>query len=241
VQPDQIQLGADSGASSNGALEFNPGTYDSPQGGLFGRLLALQAEQNGYQLGSNGLAPSVPQNPDFRQISRAPIGIWPQGAIAPSDLPGDQSNLAQPPLGADLAAQPVRSFSDRLQAAWDHPHPYGLIRMFKEATNGMEQAVQGSIDATITPSTEEEAFRQRMGHELAAIGALKALSLRAPLTPGGASGFWRGPANLAVSRGVSSAIAGINPWSPKPADTQEQSTGGPSIFNGEPLSQWPFP
>jgi hypothetical protein len=192
VQPGQVQPGADWSAASKDAPEFNAGTFDSPQGGLFGRLMALQAEQSQYQPDNNGAVP------------------------------------------------PERTFSDRLKAWWDHPHPYGLIRMFKEAANGMEQAVQGSIDATIVPTTEEEAFRQRMGHELAAIGALKALSLRAPLPPN-TSGFLRGLANLAVSRGASSAVAGINPWSPKAADDQGQSTGGPVNVDGGLLSQWPFP
>jgi hypothetical protein len=244
VQPNQFQLNADLGSPSNGAPEFNPGSYDSPQGGLFGRLLALQAEQSQYQPAqeTNGPAPSALGDPNFRQISPAPIGIRPQGAIAPSDLPDEQSNPAYAAVGADLAAQPQRSFADRLQASLNHPDPRGLIAMFKGGTNGIVQAVQGSIDATSTPSTEEEAFRQNMGRELGPIGALKALSLRAPLSPASTGGFWRGIANLALSRGASSAAAGINPWGPKPIAPQGEPADGPSgIGSGQPMPQWPFP
>jgi hypothetical protein len=241
VQQGQAQPNADSGSSSNDAPEFNAGNYDSPQGGLLGRLLALQAEQSPYQpvQATNAPAPYAPGDPNFRQISPAPTSIWPQGATGSSNLPEDQSNSAYSPAGAELAAQPQRSFADRLQAYWQHPDPYGLVAMFKGATNGMAQAVQGSIDAISAPSTEEEAFRQRMGPEVAAIGALKALSLRAPLTPGGTSGALRGAANLAMSRAVSSAIAGINPLSPKLA--LSQAVALPGIVGDRPMPQWPFP
>jgi hypothetical protein len=56
--------------------------------------------------------------------------------------------------------QSQSSFPDRLQRYWEHPHPYGLIAMFKSALNSMDDAVNGSIAATgVPPSTEEEAYR----------------------------------------------------------------------------------
>jgi hypothetical protein len=61
VQPGQVQPGIDSRATSNGALEFNPGSYDSPQDGLFGRLLAIQMQQSQVGPGAE-LNPQIPVN-----------------------------------------------------------------------------------------------------------------------------------------------------------------------------------
>jgi hypothetical protein len=41
--------GIDLGSSRGGEIEYNPERYGSPQGGLLGRLQALQAEQSQYQ------------------------------------------------------------------------------------------------------------------------------------------------------------------------------------------------
>jgi hypothetical protein len=170
------------------------------EGGRLGRWLALQAEQSRDQSTplESGQPQSAPYDPNFRQLSRAPIAVRSQGAIGPFNPPDDQSSPTYSPFGGstaldplrtsrqgDKAAQPDRWFSDRIQASWDHPHPYGLVAKLKEALNGIEQAVQGSIDATSVPSTEEEAFRQNQGRELGPIGAWKAASLLAPLTSGG--------------------------------------------------------
>jgi hypothetical protein len=260
-QQGQQQEGVDFGSTPTGAPEYNSDTFFSPQGGLFGRLLSLQAEQNRYQPvpATEEPTPSAPQYPDFRQVSQAPVAVPPQGAVGSSNPPDDQSNPAHSPLDADLVAQPERSLSDRLQAWWDHPDPHGLVAVLKGAANGVVQGVQGSIDATSTPSTEEEAFRQNLGRELGPMGALKAASLRAPLTPAGTGGIFatgtggilaspkfldiaRGVANLLESRAASSAVAGINPLSPKPAVPQEWPTGGlPGSSGGNPMLQWPFP
>jgi hypothetical protein len=102
--------------------------------------------------------------------------------------------------------------------------------------------VQSSIDATSTPSTEEEAFRQNLGRELGPIGAFKAASLQAPLSPAKTSEAWRFLADLLVSRAASSAVAGINPLYPKSSAPQEHPIGGlPRNSNGYPMPQWPFP
>lgn len=238
VQQSQVQTSVNSGSTLNGAPEYNSDYYDSPQGGLLGRLLALQAEQSGYQptLGNTGRAPSALQSPDVRQVSRAPIPVGPQDTDGPPTLSDNQSNPAYSPTGA----RPEHPFFDRLLAYWDNPDPHGLIAMLKAASSGAQQAVQGSIDATSTPSTEEEAFRQNLGRELGPIGAFRAVS--SPLTPGGATGAGQFLARFLLSRAGTSLVAGTNPLSPKPAVPPEQSTNGlPGIVSGKPMPQWPFP
>ena len=209
------------------------------EGGLLGRWLALQAEQSRDQSTplESGQPQSAPYDPNFRQLSRAPIAVRSQGAIGPFNPPDDQSSPTYSPFGGSTAldplrtsrqggkaAQPDRSFSDRIQASWDHPHPYGLISMLKGALNEIEQAVQGSIDATSVPSTEEEAFRQNQGRELGPIGALKGVSLLAPATAarvGGilarqtSDGLFNGLRSLSLSRiggqGVDRLIGNAKP------------------------------
>jgi hypothetical protein len=211
-QPRTVELSS----KPNGGTEYNPETSFSPQGGLYGRLLTLQAEQSRYRQTplNTGAAPFTRQDPNFRQLSRVPV--LPPSAVAPSDLPDDQPNPTGSLLAADLAAQPERSLSDRLQAFWDRPAPHGLVAVLKAGTSGIAQAVQGSVDATSTPSTEEGALRQNFGREVGPIGAFRAISLRAPMTPGRTGAFWRGIFNLLESRAASTAIAGTNPLSRKP-------------------------
>jgi len=174
------------------------------EGGRLGRWLALQAEQSRDQSTplESGQPQSAPYDPNFRQLSRAPATVRLQGAMDPSYRQDDQSSppyssfadstpldLPRTSRQGDKAAQPDRSLSDRIQASWDHPHPYGLVAKLKEALNGIEQAVQGSIDATSVPSTEEEAFRQNQGRELGPIGAFKAVSALTPLNRGRVGGI----------------------------------------------------
>jgi hypothetical protein len=70
VQPSQNLPGNNSGSNPIGAAQFDPRDYDGPQGGLLGRLRALQAQQSQYQPtpGNDGQT----QNPDFRQVSPRP-------------------------------------------------------------------------------------------------------------------------------------------------------------------------
>lgn len=65
--------------------------YGSPQGGLFGRLLAQNPEQP--QAENNGSILSEPRDPNFRQLSRRLA--QPKETIAPSNTPGGiYANLA---------------------------------------------------------------------------------------------------------------------------------------------------
>lgn len=242
-QQNQQQQGVDFGSSPSGVPNYNSGTSFSPQGGMFGRLLSLQAEQSAYQPAAEigGQTASVWPDPNFRQLTRIPNATLAQGTIGRSSLPGDQLNSATSQYGADPAAQPQRSFADHLQAYWDHPDPHGLIATLKAARDGAVQAVQGSIDATSTPSTEEEAFRQNQGRELGPIGALKGASLQVLPTPG-ASGVARLVSKALIARAGSSAVAGISPLNQKPEAPREQPEGGlPGIVSGQPMPRWPFP
>jgi len=84
------QQGADFGLSPNGAPEYSPETAFNPQGGLLGRLLSLHAEQSRYQpISENGgQAPSLPRDPNFRQLVRVPSGT-------PLPMPGSPAPLAE--------------------------------------------------------------------------------------------------------------------------------------------------
>jgi len=62
--------------------EANPDSSGSPQGGLLGSLLALQAEQGRY-----GRPPPSIQHPNFRQRSPVPTTVSPKGMIGPSGGP----------------------------------------------------------------------------------------------------------------------------------------------------------
>ncbi len=95
--------------------EFDPYAMEDAGGGggLLGRWLALQAEQSRYQPtpANSGQARSAPQNPNFRQVSRAPIVTRPQGAIDPLTRPDDQSSQSYSPFGGGLPAD-VQRISD---------------------------------------------------------------------------------------------------------------------------------
>ena len=89
-QQNQQQQGVDFGSPPSGLPNQNPDTTFSPQGGMLGRLLSLQAEQSAYQPNAenNGQAPSVPPDPNFRQLTRMPNAI-------PAE---------QPPISAEAAS-----------------------------------------------------------------------------------------------------------------------------------------
>lgn len=213
-QKSQQQQGVDFGRTPNGAPDYSSETSFSPQGGgLLGRLLSLQAEQGQYQPipGNGGSALSRPLDPNFRQLSRVPIAARPQDASG-SNSSDDQSSRA---------AQPERPFSDRLQVWWDQPDPHGMVAALKGGLNGIAQAVQGSIDATSTPSTEEEAFRQNQGRELGPVGAWKGASLLSPTTPGGTGGIFASSVVGALRDGL--------PWLPAGARVVGQGVHGPII------------
>lgn len=132
----------------------------------------------------------------------------------------------------NLAAQPTRGFSDRLQTYWDNPHPQGLVAMLKAALNGIGEAVQGSIAATTTPSTEQEAFWQNQGRDRGPIGALQAATLLTPLAPGAAGGRFAGPIVDALRNRPPSLAGG--------ARILEKRAAGASIPSGETQAQVPY-
>jgi len=84
------QNGVDFGSAPSGPPAFGPDSYSSPQGGLLGRLLALQAEQGDYQpvSGSSGQTPYVPQNPNVSLPSRTLNGVPLPMARPPAPVPG---------------------------------------------------------------------------------------------------------------------------------------------------------
>lgn len=122
------QQGAGFDSVPNAAPELY--SYGSPQGGLPGRWLAPQEEQNSRQpfIGNNQLALSGPQDPNFRQLSRAPMAAQQQGTIAPfsraDDLQSsssfqDRRNsspdlLNASPYGAELSS----AFEDKSSSPW---------------------------------------------------------------------------------------------------------------------------
>ena len=190
------------GATPNAAPETYSASYGTPQGGLLGSLLALQAQQNQLFAGGDGQTPSAPTNADIRTLTRVYVTTPQRGEDDPTGRSDDQSNSAYFGFGDNnspdlqpmarqggLAAPPHRSLSDKFKASWDHPSPYGVISKLKEILNAIPQAVQGSIDATSVPSTEEEAFRQNLGREQGPIGAWQAVSGLRSMTPRGVGGI----------------------------------------------------
>jgi hypothetical protein len=216
MQPGQISPATDSGSSPNGES-----SYGGPQDGLLGRLLALQAEQNSYEpIASGKPTPSESRDPNFRRLARVYITDRRPDGIDSISQSGGQSNPPYSPVSDrtlfdflhmspdnDQVLQPGHSLSGRMQAYWGHPAPYGLVSMLKTALNGAAQAVQGSIDATSVPSTEEEAFRQNQGRELGPIGALNAVSLLTPTTPAAMGGMFARPLINALRNGPASPSA----------------------------------
>jgi hypothetical protein len=104
----QVQPGADSLSTQNQAPEYSPGTSFNPQGGLLSRLLSLQAEQGRYQsiLENSGQAPSVPRDPNFRQLVRMPNGT-------PLPMPGSP----EPPAEATMTQTQSQYEADQAQQA----------------------------------------------------------------------------------------------------------------------------
>jgi len=67
-----LRQGVDLSSTPNGAADYDPDNYGSPQGGLLGRLLSVQAEQGRYQPlpEDTRSAPFAPRDSNFRQLSR---------------------------------------------------------------------------------------------------------------------------------------------------------------------------
>ncbi|MES2192914.1 MAG: hypothetical protein V4517_00740 [Pseudomonadota bacterium] len=212
------------------AYEFEPETYESKGAGLLDRLEAMMPRGQ--------IQPNVAS------------GSPPNGE--PEYDPGYYGNQQGGSLGRLLALQaeqsryqpipePKRLLADHLQTFWDRPHPHGLVGLLKAGSDGVVQAVQSSIDATGTPLTEEEAFRQNQGRDFGPAGAFRAASSWGSLTPAGTSGYgFLG--DLLLSRAGSSIVSGTNPLNPKPAVPQKGPSEGLSgIVSGKPMPPWPFP
>jgi hypothetical protein len=134
----------------------------------------------------------------------------------------------------DFEPERQRSLSDRLQASWDHPHPYGLIAMLKAALNSIPDAVNGSIAATGPyPSTEEEAFRYNEARDRGVAGVVDAASHFGPLAPEFAAGalgrgFLNGSPRAAIESRVPNADARALP-NPASRYGSEPHLGQPSV------------
>ena len=107
VRPTDAYLNPDSDASESA-------------GGLLGQLLAYPAEQRGYQpIPSNsGWQPPATPDPDFRQLSRAPIANRAQAAINIPNPSDDPSSLDYgQPILSDVTPDPIKPGSQYAQAA----------------------------------------------------------------------------------------------------------------------------
>jgi hypothetical protein len=80
----------------NNAPGYDSDGYGNPQGGLLGRLLALDSQQIRYQplAENNRAAPAVPPDPNFRQLLRVPPADPMQDASGALNQPDDR--LSQP-------------------------------------------------------------------------------------------------------------------------------------------------
>jgi hypothetical protein len=144
------QQGADFGSTPNNSPEYNPDSFSSPQGGLLGRLRSLQAEQSQYQpiSGTNERVPSLPQDPNFRQLSRLPNGapsLTPSSSVSPAppsqsiqQFEADQAQQAREAAAARMA-RGVRSVA-RAEAP-----PLDPIDIGKSAGIGVVNGVIGTI------------------------------------------------------------------------------------------------
>lgn len=98
------QPGADFGPTPGATSEPDSDSYGGPQGGLLGRLQALQAGQSPQQppAGNNGPIPSEARDSNFRQLSRVPSVDRPQGTTATYDRLNDQSRPSYSPVGSSI-------------------------------------------------------------------------------------------------------------------------------------------
>lgn len=115
----QSQQDLDFATSPNVGSEFEPATYGAPQGGLLGRLLALQAEQSRYRPTptENEQAPFTPKDPNFRQLSRAPSS----GSVS-TPAAGEPPEPAAPLSEADQAQRAREVAAARLSRGVSSPN-----------------------------------------------------------------------------------------------------------------------
>jgi hypothetical protein len=108
------QPGLDFGSAPGSSPEYNAGSFSSPQEGLLCRLRALQVEQGQYQpVRDTSEQTTLPQDPNFRQLSRIPNGAplaTPDSSGAPpapiqsvQQLEADQAQQAREAAAARMA------------------------------------------------------------------------------------------------------------------------------------------
>jgi hypothetical protein len=120
VQPNQNLPGSNCGPNPSGAAQFDPQDYDSLQGGLLGRLLALQLDQSRYQQspGSHGQAAFAPQSPN---VAQGPM-------FSDSTARGRQTPLQRvyiyPPMQHDAPTTPAPGGSEGPVDPSDTDFPY---------------------------------------------------------------------------------------------------------------------
>jgi hypothetical protein len=182
----QAQPSPDIGTSPNGRFEFDPASYRAPQGGLLGRLLALQAEQSQYSQipTEDEQAPFVPRNPNFRQLSRAPsassVSPVARTESAASSSEPDQAQLAREVAAVRLACG-VRSPNRAAAAnAPETVNPInGALRAYANGfpiTGAFNNKIEAALEAGLAPvlnpflnpenQLTEQSFPQRYEHAL---------------------------------------------------------------------------
>ena len=118
-------------------------------------------------------------------------------------------------MSDDLSQRPQRPFSQRLEDAWDHPTPFGLIAYIKAAVNAA-RAIPGVMDDAATwtgpsPSTEEEAYRYNQARDRLPGAAFNVVQEFAPGIPRGAGGVLGRPLGGSAGLGRSAAPTSIRP------------------------------
>ncbi len=101
---------------------------DDGVGGLLDRLLTLHAEQGGYQPApmNDAQTQSAPQDPNFREVSRAPMPNLPQGAIDFPNQAGDQPDSSYSPFeGGSSFDSPRTVLSNQRPLGDTYPTGYG--------------------------------------------------------------------------------------------------------------------
>ncbi len=196
------------GVNFRDAYEFDPETYGGEGGGLLGRLLSLQAEQDPYQTipGNSELAPSVPQNPNFSQTPQTRITIRPFDAYSQrdSEIPGGQSGL----LGRLLTLQaeqsryqPVPETGGRVPSAPQNPNFWQASRN----PNSPSLPMPGSPAPQAETSTQQAQAQQTREAEVARL--VRGIG---KLTGVGAAPLYLDPIDIAKSAGIGLANGVVN-------------------------------
>jgi hypothetical protein len=126
------ETGTGAGSSRMDAAQFDPETYSDQQGGLPGRLRALQAQQHLYQpfSGPNDAVFPSPHDPDFRELSRLPDSATSQthdSLPAPQSIPPSHADQARQAREA-AAARMARGARSSARAEGPPPDPVDIAK-----------------------------------------------------------------------------------------------------------------